>query len=109
MNKFILKESIRQIVRESLHDILIEHRLNEEEKKEKQKGTGQTSLGNKKNFVKNLLSQNNKDKYDHAHLAYKLWPSMDKDTARSYFSKCVRGERDFSDEDVTTLFNMLST
>lgn len=99
MKKAILKESIRKMVRESINDMLIESMLYEN-------GEG-SSVGSKKSFVTATLNKNDKDKFDHAHLAYKLWPDMDKDTARSYFSKCVRGERDFSDNDITRLFNML--
>lgn len=97
MNKRILKESIKRMVRESINEMLSANRLNEDN----------TSLAGKKSFVTATLSRNDNDKFDHAHLAYELWPDMDKDTARSYFSKCVRGERNFSDEEVTQLFNML--
>ena len=48
----------------------------------------------------------------HSVLAYKLWPDMDKDEARSLFSKKYRGEDadgnsySFDVDDITTLFNM---
>lgn len=97
MSKRILKESIKRMVREAIAEMHIYNRLNEES----------SIVGSKKSFITATLNKNDKDKFDHAHLAYKLWPDMDKDTARSYFSKCVRGERNFSDEEITKLFNML--
>ena len=48
----------------------------------------------------------------HSVLAYKIWPDMDKDEARSLFSKKYRGEDadgnsySFDDDDITKLFNM---
>ena len=53
-------------------------------------------------------------KYNHAQLAYTLWPDMDKDTARSLFSKMATGTPDndgvvrhFSDEDINTLYQAI--
>lgn len=153
MNKKVLKESIRRMVKEALQDLMENHRFtkarthvsdilkkddderlkyNKElsyklfpnktsrNRKEKQELTehysffnmiteddNQSDIGSKRNFIMSVLKHNDNDKYDHAHLAYQLWPNMSKDAARSYFSKCVRGERDFSDNDITRLFNML--
>ena len=48
----------------------------------------------------------------HSHLAYRLWPGMDKDEARSLFSKKYRGEDSegktysFNDKEIDTLYNM---
>ena len=103
MRKEILKESIRKMVREAILNLResnnFQNIVNEDD--------SSTSVGSKKSFVAAMLKRNDNDKFDHAHLAYQLWPNMNKDTARSYFSKCVRGERNFSDEEVTNLFNML--
>ena len=98
MGKEFLKESIRKMVREAIQeykDII------------KEDDGATSAVGGKKTYVSNMLKKNDNDKFDHAHLAYQLWPNMNKDAARSYFSKCVRGERNFSDEEVTNLFNML--
>lgn len=53
-------------------------------------------------------------KYNHAQLAYSLWPDMDKDTARSLFAKMANGTPDndgvvrhFNDEDVNSLYQMI--
>lgn len=86
-----LYENIRKIVKEEF---------------DKETEVDNTIQG-RKEFVMNALRNNDKDKYDHAYLSYKLWPSMDKDSARSYFSKCVRGERNFSDKDITSLFELI--
>ena len=48
----------------------------------------------------------------HSQLAYRLWPDMDKDEARSLFSKKYRGkdasgkEYAFDDDEINTLYNM---
>ena len=48
----------------------------------------------------------------HSQLAYRLWPGMDKDEARSLFSKKYRGEDaegkeySFNDREIDTLYNM---
>lgn len=48
----------------------------------------------------------------HSQLAYRLWPDMDKDEARSLFSKKYRGEDasgkeySFDEHEVETLYNM---
>ena len=65
----------------------------------------------KRNAVMKALKD---PKYNHAQLAYTLWPDMDKDTARSLFSKMATGTPDndgvvrhFSDEDVNTLYQAI--
>ncbi len=65
----------------------------------------------KRNAVMKALKD---PKYNHAQLAYTLWPDMDKDTARSLFSKIATGTPDndgvirhFSDEDINTLYQAI--
>ena len=65
----------------------------------------------KRNAVMKALKD---PKYNHAQLAYALWPDMDKDTARSLFAKMANGTPDndgvirhFSDEDVNSLYQMI--
>ena len=76
-------------------------RLNEDE----------NSVDMKRNAVMKALKD---PKYNHAQLAYALWPDMDKDTARSLFAKMANGTPDndgvvrhFSDEDVNKLYQMI--
>ena len=97
-----LKESIRQIVREVILEKYNIQQINEDKEDD-----NNSKIDNKRSFVNALLKKNDNDKYDHAHLAYKLWPKMNKDAARSYFSKCVRGERNFDTTEITSLYNML--
>lgn len=64
---------------------------------------------------RNAVMKSLKDpKFNHAQLAYSLWPDMDKDTARSLFAKMANGTPDndgvvrhFSDEDVNSLYQMI--
>ena len=65
----------------------------------------------KRNAVMKALKD---PKYNHAQLAYALWPDMDKDTARSLFAKMANGTPDndgvvrhFSEEDVNSLYQMI--
>ena len=65
----------------------------------------------KRNAVMKALKD---PKYNHAQLAYTLWPDMDKDAARSLFSKMATGTPDndgvvrhFSDEDINTLYQAI--
>ena len=65
----------------------------------------------KRNAVKSALKD---PKYNHAQLAYRLWPDMDKDTARSLFAKMANGTpdndgvvRNFSEEDINTLYQLI--
>lgn len=90
------KNIVRQMVEESVNQILLE-------KKKKKK----TKRDHQEQFVFDILDRDDDDKFSHADLAYALWPDMDKDSARSYFSKCIKGKRKFSNEDMTTLYNML--
>ena len=76
-------------------------RLNEDE----------NSVDMKRNAVMKALKD---PKYNHAQLAYSLWPDMDKDTARSLFAKMANGTpdndgvvRNFSDEDINALYQMI--
>lgn len=51
----------------------------------------------------------------HSVLAYRLWPDVDKDAARSLFSKKYRGEDSegkryqFSGEEINSLYNMCNS
>ena len=65
----------------------------------------------KRNTVTSLLK---KDVVKNSQFAYKIWPDMDEDTARSLFSKKVNGEPDndgvvrkFTDEEISQLYELL--
>lgn len=77
--------------------------------KSKSKDSQEEELGVKRSEVMKWLDS---AQSLHSVLAYKLWPDMDKDEARSLFSKKYRGEDaegnsySFDVDDITTLFNM---
>lgn len=57
------------------------------------------------------VTQRLKDKkIDYAPIAYKLWPSMSEDAARSWFSKKVAGRNgeSFTDEEISVIYNLLN-
>ena len=65
----------------------------------------------KRNAVMKALKD---PKYNHAQLAYALWPDMDKNAARSLFAKMANGTPDndgvirhFNDEDVNKLYQLI--
>lgn len=65
----------------------------------------------KRNAVMKALKD---PKYNHAQLAYALWPDMDKDTARSLFAKKANGTPDndgvvryFNDEEINKLYQLI--
>lgn len=64
------------------------------------------SDGSKRRVVTQKLKD---EKYDYAPMAYKLWPQMTPDAARSWFSKKVSGKNaSFTDEEISSLFSMLN-
>lgn len=56
------------------------------------------------------VTQRLKDKkIDYAPIAYKLWPNMSQDAARSWFSKKVDGKNEsFTDKEIATIYNLLN-
>lgn len=94
------KAQIKQIIKEELTRYFSNQNINEAE-----------STDQKKNAVMSMLKN---DLFSHATLAYQLFPDMDKDTARSYFSKLYRQEkepdgtiRSFSDDQINKLYQLL--
>lgn len=58
---------------------------------------------------RNIYSRLNDKKIDYAPIAYKLWPDMSEDSARSWFSKKVNGKNaKFSDDEVSKIYNILN-
>ncbi len=57
-----------------------------------------------------IVTQRLKDqKIDFAPIAYKLWPDMTQDAARSWFSKKVAGKKvSFTDEEISQIFSLLN-
>ena len=58
---------------------------------------------------RNVTQKLKDEKIDCAPLAYKLWPSMSKDAARSWFYKKLDGKNEsFTDEEISTLYGLLN-
>lgn len=101
-----LRNTVKRMVVEELNKYAAQ-KINEDSKKS-------DDVQNTRQRIKALLNGRKGLKYTDAQLAYHIWPNMDKDTARSLFSKMVTGEpdadgnvREFSDDDVTKLDQFL--
>ena len=98
---------IDECVRTTLKNTIMEQRINNivsDVIKHNLYETEDQNTEMKRNAVMKALKD---PKYNHAQLAYTLWPDMDKDAARSLFSKMATGTPDndcvvlhFNDEDV---------
>lgn len=89
----VLRKQVRSIVAEEVARY-VKTRLNED------------TMADMRASVKAWLDGKQGDMVLFSQLAYYLWPDMDKDTARSLFSKKVAGKegREFTDEEVTKLY-----
>lgn len=99
LNNISLRQKVRNIVSEEVYREIKNEEINEAKKKLK----GQRSL------VMKMLKD---PKFDHADLAYALRKPKDdseRDTLRSWFSKCARGILKFSDNEITKLYNLMTT
>ena len=109
-----LKRMIDECVRTTLKNTIMEQRINNivsDVIKHNLYESEDQNTEMKRNAVMKALKD---PKYNHAQLAYTLWPDMDKDTARSLFSKMATGTPDndgvvrhFSDEDINTLYQAI--
>lgn len=107
--KQIINESVRSVIMENLRRQYVSNIVAEELKRVLNESEDTTEM--KRNAVMKALKD---PKYNHAQLAYALWPDMDKDTARSLFAKMANGTPDndgvirhFSDEDVNSLYQLI--
>ena len=109
-----LKRMIDECVRTTLKNTIMEQRINNivsDVIKHNLYESEDQNTEMKRNAVMKALKD---PKYNHAQLAYTLWPDMDKDTARSLFSKMATGTPDndgvvrhFSNEDINTLYQAI--
>lgn len=108
-----LSNTINECVRKTISEKVCRQRIakNVTEKIICKLYEGQEDSDMKRNAVMKALKD---PKYNHAQLAYTLWPNMDKDTARSLFAKMANGTPDndgvvrhFNDEDVNSLYQMI--
>lgn len=105
---------IDECVRTTLKNTIMEQRINNivsDVIKHNLYESDDQSTEMKRNAVMKALKD---PKYNHAQLAYTLWPDMDKDAARSLFSKMATGTPDndgvvrhFNDEDINTLYQAI--
>lgn len=112
----IIKESIdyvktREIVKDIVREELDRYAGMYITEKKKKKKNSSIEMGKAKNTVKRSLKDK---KFKNSVIAYELWPDMDKDTARSLFSKKVSGKpdndgniRNFTDEEIVKLTSII--
>jgi hypothetical protein len=113
----ILKNTIKQMVRESIFDFInggmSEKKSEDSEKKEKKHSKEESKISEKR---KKRIIHALKDKtVDVAQYAYRLWPDKDEDSARSYFYKCLDGKTNdsgdvytFTDDEFVQLESFLT-
>lgn len=109
----ILREKIKDIIRETIFDYFSnEVQKNDKSKKDDKEDSPNSTKKISKSRVINQLKSKGINK---AQFAYKLWPEKDKDSARSYFYKCLNHETNddgdvysFDDKEATELRSMLN-
>jgi len=123
----ILKDYIKELVRESFETLASsyhqENNMLEKKSKKtsehKKKSKRKHGMAMRRRAVIDALDTERKGqgeiKLDVAPYAYALWPEKDKDSARSYFYKCLKGEvndsgvpYEFDDAEINRLYSMLS-
>lgn len=105
----MIDECVRRSIRENIMEQRIDSIVSQQISRVLMEEKGDNAI--KRNAVMKALKD---PKYNHAQMAYSLWPDMGKDTARSLFAKMANGTpdddgvvRSFSDEDVNSLYQMI--
>lgn len=105
----LINESVQNAINENIRIQRMANIISESVTRKLFEADSDTDM--KRNAVMKALKD---PKYNHAQLAYALWPDMDKDTARSLFAKMANGTPDndgvirhFSDEDINSLYQMI--
>lgn len=124
----ILTEHIKQLVREAFYEMggymqqengMMEKKKPSKKPNHKRSSKRQHGMAMRRKAVIDALdtAKNGQGeiKLDVAPYAYALWPDKDKDSARSYFYKCLKGEKndsgvpyEFDDSEINRLYSMLS-
>lgn len=99
VEEHMLREAIREMVREAI--------MTEDEEDNKGEGPKKKAEGGKKESQKQFRALAKKHIVNSAPLAYKLFPEMGKDAARSYLSKIIRGERPISNTEANQGIQMI--
>ena len=114
-----LNEAIYRSLKESINvNDYIMNPMGIEEKKRKSENDDSNEedrQGNKKNTIRRekVLNYLKSAQQKHSEYAYHLWPDMEKDDARSLFSKKYRGHDadgnsySFNDEEIISIYNMI--
>jgi len=120
--KKLLEGKIEKIIREYIEEndfleqLKAKHRKDNGENKDIKKA--EREAGKENELEKSSSKRNDVMKWLdsaqelHSVLSYDLWPGLDKDSARSEFSKKYNGEDangkeyDFTDSEINTLYNM---
>ena len=124
----ILTEHIKQLVREAFYEMggymqqengMMEKKKPSKKSNRKRSSKRQHGMAMRRKAVIDALDTakdgQGEIKLDVAPYAYALWPDKDKDSARSYFYKCLKGEKndsgvpyEFDDSEINRLYSMLS-
>lgn len=95
-----LRKQVREIVSEEVHKY-ISRRINEK------KGEGKVSA-KMRQTIKSWLTGKTGDNLLYSQLSYTLWPKMSEDAARSYFSKKANGDREWTDDEILKLYQIMN-
>lgn len=123
--KKLLEGKIEKIIREFIEEndfleqLKAKHRKGkDDEEKSKEAKKAEREAGKENELERSSSKRNDVMKWLdsaqelHSVLSYDLWPDLDKDSARSEFSKKYNGEDangkryDFTDGEINTLYNM---
>lgn len=110
----ITENDIHRMVMSSVNKILNENfsnRIFEEDDNDDNRSFAQADTKKKQKVIQYL----SRPEADVAQFAYKLWPDKEKDSCRSYFYKCLNGEKDdngnaydFSSDEINRIYSMIS-
>ena len=116
LNKLISESIKRVLVNEGFFDSMYvpeASKTDDSQNDSKNKNKDKENTGSKKR--QRVVSRLKDPGVDVAQYAYQLWPDKDEDSARSYFYKCLNGEKNdsgvpykFSDDEVNRLYSLLS-
>lgn len=121
----ILKNYVKGLIREAFEtmasDYMRENNVSEKKSKtphKKREGKKENMMYRRRAVIDALDTEKHGQgeiKLDVAPYAYALWPDKDKDSARSYFYKCLKNELndsgvpyEFSDAEINHLYSMIS-
>lgn len=103
IHKYTLRKQVRAIVSEEVKRY-INFRINEKENK---KGKGKVSP-KMRETIKSWLTGKTGDNLLYSQLSYTLWPDMSEDAARSYFSKKANGDREWTEDEILKLYQIMN-